>query len=711
MALLVREAGKTLDNAQADLREAVDFLRYYASEARAKFAGPVTMAGPTGERNLLTLNGRGVFACISPWNFPLAIFTGQVAAALAAGNAVIAKPAEQTPLIAHHAVKLMIEAGVMPGALALLPGDGATRGRPLMADRRIAGVAFTGSNETAAIINRALAARDGAIVPLIAETGGMNAMIVDSSALPEQAVRDLVASAFDSAGQRCSAARVLFVQDDIAKRLLPMLTGAMEELVIGDPLDYATDVGPVIDEDARKMLDGHKRRMKAEAKTLIDLPLPAATKGGTFVSPAAYELPDLDTLKREVFGPILHVVRFKGDRLGEVCEAINATGYGLTLGLHTRIEQTVDEVRQRMRVGNFYVNRNQIGAVVGAQPFGGEGLVRHRPQGRRPALPLPLRHRAGGLHRHDRFGRQRGADVDGAGGGGGLGCLCCRLPETVGAEEADGVLRRSLEGKVGEDLADDRRELEAVAAEAGGIDEAGKARVAVDDEVVVRRHGVDAGEGAFDAAIGVRHVGIGKCRHLADVGLGDFAPDAVGCAHIDPVVAHDLDAFAVEMRKAGEDTLRGGPEIDRHGAGIVQARLGGVEMDDRDAPAADRQVEVGQGAAGPRTHRDDDAAGGNFTRIGADDGTATRDRPPVMRLHPEAQFAAMPPCLLPVGIQAGFGLETPPLASNSPSHPAGNAKPGNRFAICAADSFMTSIPCSRAAVITPFSMPWPVGAM
>ena len=293
----------------------------------------------------------------------------------------------------------------MPGALALLPGDGATVGGPLMADKRIAGVAFTGSNDTASIINRALAARDGAIVPLIAETGGMNAMIVDSSALPEQAVRDLVASAFDSAGQRCSAARVLFVQEDIAKRLLPMLTGAMEELRIGDPLDYATDVGPVIDEDARKMLDGHKTRMKAEAKTLIDLPLPAATKGGTFVSPAAYELPNLKTLKREVFGPVLHVVRFKGDKLGEVCEAINDTGYGLTLGLHTRIEQTVEEVRQRMRVGNFYVNRNQIGAVVGAQPFGGEGLSGTGPK-------------AGGPHYLYRFATERVVSIDTTASGG-----------------------------------------------------------------------------------------------------------------------------------------------------------------------------------------------------------------------------------------------------------------------------------------------------
>ncbi len=286
-----------------------------------------------------------------------------------------------------------------------MPGDGAKVGGPLIADRRISGVAFTGSNDTASLINRALAGREGAIVPLIAETGGMNAMIVDSSALPEQAVRDLVASAFDSAGQRCSAARLLFVQDDIAKRLLPMLTGAMEELVIGDPLDYATDVGPVIDEDARQMLEAHKARMKAEAKTLIDLPLPEATRAGTFVSPAAYELADVKSLKREVFGPILHVVRFKGDRLADVCDAINNTGYGLTLGLHTRIETTVDEVRRRVRVGNFYVNRNQIGAVVGAQPFGGEGLSGTGPK-------------AGGPHYLYRFATERVISVDTTASGG-----------------------------------------------------------------------------------------------------------------------------------------------------------------------------------------------------------------------------------------------------------------------------------------------------
>jgi RHH-type proline utilization regulon transcriptional repressor/proline dehydrogenase/delta 1-pyrroline-5-carboxylate dehydrogenase len=259
MALLVREAGKTLDNALSDLREAVDFLRYYAVRARAEFGGPMVLPGPTGERNELTLHGRGVFACISPWNFPLAIFTGQVAAALASGNAAIAKPAEQTPLVAHAAVRLMHQAGVPPQILQFLPGDGARIGKTLLAHPAISGIAFTGSNDTASIINRALASRDGAIPALIAETGGMNAMIVDSSALPEQAVRDVLASAFDSAGQRCSAARILFVQEVIAARLIAMLKGAMAELRIGDPLGYTTDVGPVIDAEAKAALEGTRR--------------------------------------------------------------------------------------------------------------------------------------------------------------------------------------------------------------------------------------------------------------------------------------------------------------------------------------------------------------------------------------------------------------------------------------------------------------------
>jgi RHH-type proline utilization regulon transcriptional repressor/proline dehydrogenase/delta 1-pyrroline-5-carboxylate dehydrogenase len=399
MALLIGEAGKTLENALADLREAVDFLRYYAERARAGFSEPLRLGGPTGEANELVLAGRGVFVCISPWNFPLAIFTGQLSAALAAGNAVIAKPAEQTPLIAFEAVKLLHQAGVPGEVLSLLPGEGARLGPPLLADPRVSGVAFTGSNETAAIIQRALAARKGPIVPFIAETGGMNAMIVDSSALPEQAVRDVVISAFDSAGQRCSAARVLFVQEDIADRLVAMLKGAIAELKVGDPFDYATDVGPVIDEDARRRLEAHKERMRREARTILDLELPAETGHGIFVAPCAYEIDDISVLEREVFGPVLHVVRYPADRLHQVCQAINATGYGLTLGLHTRIERTMEEVRGLVRVGNMYVNRNQIGAVVGAQPFGGEGLSGTGPK-------------AGGPHYLHRFATERVISVD-----------------------------------------------------------------------------------------------------------------------------------------------------------------------------------------------------------------------------------------------------------------------------------------------------------
>ncbi|QPC41638.1 bifunctional proline dehydrogenase/L-glutamate gamma-semialdehyde dehydrogenase PutA [Kaustia mangrovi] len=405
VAIIVREAGKSLENAIADLREAVDFLRYYAARARAEFAGPVIMPGPTGERNEMRLHGRGVFVCISPWNFPLAIFTGQMSAALAAGNTVIAKPAEQTPLIAVEAVKLLYKAGVPEDVLHVLPGDGATVGGRLIADPRCAGVAFTGSNETAGIINRTLAEREGAIIPFIAETGGINAMIVDSTALPEQVVRDLVFSAFDSAGQRCSAARVAFVQKDVAHRVLPMLKGAMEELKVGDPLDYATDVGPVIDREALKMLNEHKSRMAREGRILADLELGADTRYGTFVSPAAYEIESLSMLKREVFGPVLHVVQYSADRLEEVCEVINATGFGLTLGLHTRIERTVEEVRRVMRVGNMYVNRNQIGAVVGAQPFGGEGLSGTGPK-------------AGGPHYLYRFATERVTSVDTTASGG-----------------------------------------------------------------------------------------------------------------------------------------------------------------------------------------------------------------------------------------------------------------------------------------------------
>ncbi len=405
MALMVREAGKTLSNAQADLREAVDHLRYAAAQARLKFAGPRRLKGPTGEENELSLHGRGVFAAISPWNFPLAIFTGQIAGALAAGNAVAAKPAEQTPLVAARAVRLLHRAGVPPEVLHLLPGRGGTVGAALVKDSRVDGVVFTGGTDTGIAINRALAARDGPIVKLIAETGGLNAMIVDSSALPEQVVDDALASAFDSAGQRCSALRVLFLQEDIAEETLRMLVGAARELTIGDPLDYATDVGPGIDQDALAALEAHKLRMRVKARELLDLPLHDQHAYGTYVAPAIYEIPSIAMLEREVFGPVLHVVRFAGDRLGEVCEAINATGYGLTLGLHSRIKATAEFVAERAKIGNLYVNRNQIGAVVGTQPFGGEGLSGTGPK-------------AGGPHYLEAFAveRVRSSDVTASGG-------------------------------------------------------------------------------------------------------------------------------------------------------------------------------------------------------------------------------------------------------------------------------------------------------
>ncbi|HEY5239139.1 MAG TPA: bifunctional proline dehydrogenase/L-glutamate gamma-semialdehyde dehydrogenase PutA [Rhizomicrobium sp.] len=374
MALAVREAGKTLPNALGEVREAVDFLRYYAGRARAQFGQPIKLPGPTGEDNEIALHGRGVFACISPWNFPLAIFIGQIAGALAAGNAVLAKPAEQTPLIAAAAVKLLHEAGVPPDVLHYLPGDGPKIGGALFGDARLAGVAFTGSTDAATAINRALAARNGSLATLIAETGGQNAMIVDSTALPEQVARDVLSSAFDSAGQRCSALRVLFLQDDVADKMLKIILGAMDELKIGDPMRLDTDIGPVIDEEARRMLEAHAARMTREAKLLRALPLGLEHEHGTFFAPHAFEIDALSRLEREVFGPVLHVVRYASDRLGVVCDAINATGYGLTLGLHSRIEETAQFVRARVHAGNFYVNRNQIGAVVGVQPFGGEEL-------------------------------------------------------------------------------------------------------------------------------------------------------------------------------------------------------------------------------------------------------------------------------------------------------------------------------------------------
>ena len=374
MALCVMEGGKTLPDALAEVREAVDFCRYYAVQAECLFADPVALPGPTGEANELSLHGRGVFACISPWNFPLAIFTGQVAAALAAGNTVAAKPAEQTPLIAARAVALFREAGVPHEVLQLLPGGGESVGGALVNDARVDGIAFTGSVETGRLITQALAARDGPIVPLIAETGGVNAMIADSSALAEQVVRDALRSAFTSAGQRCSALRVLFVQEEVTPHLCELLGGAMAELRVGDPARLDTDVGPVIDEPARQSLEEHARRMRDQADVIYEATLPPEAKAGTFFPPCAYEIKNLGQLPGEVFGPILHVIRYRADDLDGVVDAINRSGYGLTLGIHSRVEETAARIRARARVGNTYVNRDMIGAVVGVQPFGGEGL-------------------------------------------------------------------------------------------------------------------------------------------------------------------------------------------------------------------------------------------------------------------------------------------------------------------------------------------------
>ncbi len=410
IALCVKEAGKSLSASVAEVREAVDFCRYYAVQSRKLFGHPEKLPGPTGESNELQLHGRGVFVCISPWNFPLAIFMGQIAAALAAGNTVIAKPAEQTNLIAHFAVKLLHEAGVPENVLQFLPGDGATVGAALTRDPRVSGVVFTGSTETAWAINRALAARQAALATLIAETGGQNALIADSSALPEQLVKDAMTAAFDSAGQRCSAARILFVQSDIADRVVTMLSGAMDEIVVGDPALLSTDVGPVIDADALSLLEAHAARMDKEARLIKAVRLGAGCEHGSFFAPRAYELESLDQLTREVFGPVLHVIRYEARDLDKVLAAINATGYGLTLGIHSRIDATVQHIVRSVRVGNCYVNRNQIGAVVGVQPFGGEGLSGTGPK-------------AGGPHYLLKFASERTLTINTTAAGGNASLL------------------------------------------------------------------------------------------------------------------------------------------------------------------------------------------------------------------------------------------------------------------------------------------------
>jgi RHH-type transcriptional regulator, proline utilization regulon repressor / proline dehydrogenase / delta 1-pyrroline-5-carboxylate dehydrogenase len=371
IALLQAEGGKTLDDALAEVREAVDFCRYYASEARRTLVS-VPMPGPTGESNELSYRGRGVFVCISPWNFPLAIFLGQVSAALVAGNAVVAKPAEQTPLIAAEAVRILHQAGVPETVLHLVLGDGRI-GAALAADPRVAGVAFTGSTEVARAINRTLAEKDGPIVPLIAETGGINAMVVDATALPEQVTDDVVVSAFRSAGQRCSALRLLAIQDDVADRMIAMIEGAARELKLGDPRDPATHVGPVIDDEAKQRLDRWIAAMRPRVRFRHDRyqPLPPS---GTYVPPTVIALDRAADLKEEVFGPILHVVRWQAGSLDRLLDDLASNGYGLTLGIHSRIDTTVAHIVARLANGNVYVNRSMIGAVVGTQPFGGTGL-------------------------------------------------------------------------------------------------------------------------------------------------------------------------------------------------------------------------------------------------------------------------------------------------------------------------------------------------
>ena len=408
--LLVREAGKTVSDAIAEVREAVDFCRYYAARAREQFAYPKRLEGPTGESNELFLHGRGVFACISPWNFPLAIFAGQVTAALAAGNTVVAKPAEPTPLIAARFVKLLHDAGVPPEALHLVPAPGRSFGEVAFAHAALAGVAMTGSTATALTINRSLAARNGAIVPLIAETGGLNAMIVDSTALPEQVVDDVVSSAFMSAGQRCSALRLLVLQDDIADQVLEMIAGAMDELTIGDPADLHTDLGPVITATAAEGLAQHVARMRKEARLIKACTLNEAHAHGSFFAPHLIELKSAAQLTREEFGPILHVVRYRSADIAGVLQAIRASHYGLTLGVQTRLESFWRQVFEHTAIGNTYVNRNMIGAVVGVQPFGGTGLSGTGPK-------------AGGPHYLARFANERTLTVNTTATGGNAALL------------------------------------------------------------------------------------------------------------------------------------------------------------------------------------------------------------------------------------------------------------------------------------------------
>ncbi|KKA43479.1 bifunctional proline dehydrogenase/L-glutamate gamma-semialdehyde dehydrogenase PutA [Salinivibrio sp. KP-1] len=374
VAICHREAGKTIHDSIDEVREAVDFLRYYPEQAKALQGEPLSYTGFDGQIQSVSYQGRGVFTCISPWNFPLAIFLGQVSAALVAGNTVVAKPAEQTSIIAYRAIELLLETGIPAGVIQLLPGSGPVVGAPLTEDSRIAGVAFTGSTPTAQRITRTLAERDADPVPVVAETGGQNAMLVDSTALPEQVVRDVLRSAFASAGQRCSALRVLYIQEDIADRVISLIKGAMAELSVGRPERLSTDVGPVIDQTAKDKLLAHIEQMKRSGKLVTQVPLSSECDKGTFVPPTAFEIRSIDQLSEEHFGPILHIVRYRANELDKVIDDINRTGFGLTMGVHSRNETTCAHIEHRARVGNCYVNRDQVGAVVGVQPFGGRGL-------------------------------------------------------------------------------------------------------------------------------------------------------------------------------------------------------------------------------------------------------------------------------------------------------------------------------------------------
>lgn len=405
IVLLVREGGKTWGDALAELREAVDFLRYYAAQGRAAFIAE-NLPGPTGESNILQLCGRGVFVCISPWNFPLAIFTGQIAAALMAGNSVIAKPAQQTPMIAALMIKLMHEAGVPAASLHLILGEGRSIGNALIAHKDVAGVAFTGSTAVAQTINRALAAKEGSIVPLIAETGGQNVMIADTSALPEQLVDDVILSAFGSAGQRCSALRVLYLPEETADKILTLLKGAMAELRVGNPAALSSDIGPIIDNGARSILEDHKKALGVFGKPVFEVPIDLGlVEQGSYFAPCVYEILSISDLKKEIFGPVLHIVTYKLQHLDVHLDEIIAAGYGLTLGVHSRIESFQKRIIAKMPVGNIYINRSMIGAVVGSQPFGGMGLSGTGPK-------------AGGPHYLLRFATEKVVSINTTAAGG-----------------------------------------------------------------------------------------------------------------------------------------------------------------------------------------------------------------------------------------------------------------------------------------------------